>query len=519
MAYSGWVGKRLGFVVLTIAAVLVTLLPSPARAALVVPEFQQTRHWVRAESGSHPRFVDDLGRTVILRGVNVNGLGEYYQEYKDLPSTLPLTRDDFREISSYGFNVVRLIVSWSRLEPRPGVIDRAYLERVAQTIEDARVHDIYVLIDMHQDAWGQGVQTPDGFTCPSPSTPSVAFDGAPRWATSQLGGLGTCQVQSRDIAPAVELSFSRLYANAGGLQDHFLSVWRAVAGRFRGASNVVGYDILNEPDPGITPGVNDYTLLGTFYRRAIAAIRSVDSRHTIFFEPSVLFRPLATPGPLPMPGFTRDKNLAYAPHLYNESIDVIPGTIEDGFTNARRAAKYYGGRPIFSGEWGWFGNPATDQPKIVRYAVAEDDAMISGTWWQWKQACGDPHAARRGGPKPSCAGKSLYSDGLVTRSDANKAVLARAYVRAAPGRLASMSVIGRNGGLIARGVSDRRDGRATIWFSSRSCHGYPHVDGVNARVLYVGSQEFGYRVEVTVPRQGDYTIRLTCGAYPAVNPG
>ena len=82
-----------------------------------------------------------------------------------------------------------------------------------------------------------------------------------------------------------------------------------------------------------------------------------------------------------------------------------------------------------------------------------------------------------------------------------------------------VAVIGRNGGLIARGVSDRRDGRATIWFSSRSCHGYPHVDGVNARVLYVGSQEFGYRVEVTVPRQGDYTIRLTCGAYPAVNPG
>ena len=77
------------------------------------------------------RIVDAKGREVILRGVNVNSLGQYWQG-TDKPPTLPLERKDPARIVRIGWNLVRLIVSWSRVEPRPGQINRAYLDRVGR---------------------------------------------------------------------------------------------------------------------------------------------------------------------------------------------------------------------------------------------------------------------------------------------------------------------------------------------------------------------------------------------------
>ncbi len=47
--------------------------------------------------------------------------------------------------------------------------------------------------------------------------------------------------------------------------------------------------------------------------------------------------------------------------------------------------------PLWSGEWGWYGDPAVDGPRARRYAEAEHAARIGGAWWVWEQACGDPH--------------------------------------------------------------------------------------------------------------------------------
>ncbi|HRW37735.1 MAG TPA: hypothetical protein P5254_08555, partial [Aquihabitans sp.] len=40
------------------------------------------------------RFVDDLGRDVLLRGANVNSLGEYWQGVPGLGPTFALTAED-----------------------------------------------------------------------------------------------------------------------------------------------------------------------------------------------------------------------------------------------------------------------------------------------------------------------------------------------------------------------------------------------------------------------------------------
>jgi len=316
-------------------AVLVTTTPVTVDAR--ASDAPQVDHPLQATHGDGARIVDDLGRTVILRGVNVNGLGEYYQEFADLPSTLPLTEDDFASMASLGFDVVRLIVSWSRLEPQPGVIDTAYLDRIAATIGWARAHDIYVLLDMHQDAWGPFVSTPDGVLCPSPTEPAIGWDGAPVWATALVGTVATCRAGIREVSLAVATSFEDLYLDVAGVQGHLVSTWAQLAGRFAGDPAVAGYDLLNEPNPGLTVGVDDFVLLGSFYGRALNAIRASEAAaggfgHIGFFEPAVVTGQLAVPGPLP--GFSNDPNLVYAPHLYNESIGILPGTIEEGFANA-----------------------------------------------------------------------------------------------------------------------------------------------------------------------------------------
>lgn len=499
--YVGLVGIRRGIVVafVTLAALVATTTP----AASETPVLRAAMPPLHALRGDNARLVDGRGRTVLLRGVNVNGLGEYYQEWADLPALLPLTEDDFGGMEAIGLNAVRLIVTWSSLEPVPGIIDNAYLDRVVQTIDWAHRHGVYVLVDMHQDAWGVAVDTPDGVTCPSGLTRAIGWDGAPAWATSFVGGVLTCTAGSRELSVAVQTSFSRFYANALGIQDHLLRVWQAVARRVSVYSNVAGYDLLNEPNPGMTPGVNDYALLGAFYQRAIAAIRAGEKQARgyqlpVFFEPAVITGPLSVPGPLLRPG--TDQNLVYAPHLYNESISPLPGSMERGFGNAAKAARRYG-VPFFSGEWGWFGDPARDQPFIERYGALEDTyaskGMIGGTWWQWKQACGDPHAIGSRGHRPPCAGKSIYSDGLVTRSAANLAVITRSYPRAVPGRLTYLRSAPKTGSMEVRGVGK---GDADLWVRKAGCK----IPGATTRRA-VGAGE-----RVTVPVSGNYVIRVTC---------
>ena len=156
-----------------------------------------------------------------------------------------------------GFNVVRLGMTWSGLEPgtapandpaicgagapanphqfNQAVFDR-YVANLTKTVDLLGRFHIYTILDMHQDVYNQIF---DG-------------EGAPDWAVCTNG------VQSNDPpgrwsleygTQAAGFAFGHFWHNnvRGDLQGQYDQVWGDVAHAFKGNHWVLGYDPFNEP--------------------------------------------------------------------------------------------------------------------------------------------------------------------------------------------------------------------------------------------------------------------------------
>jgi endoglycosylceramidase len=394
--------------------------------------------------GSEARITDAQGRQVLLRGVDLNVLGDYYQANPSEPPVVPWRDTDLDAIARQGFDVIRLVLSWSSLEPRRGVIDYSYLARVKQLVDAAGERGIYVVLDMHQDAWGKYIATPAGVQCPAGTEAAIGWDGAPEWATITDGG-STCRVPGiRELSPAVINAFENFYNNRDGIQDQLVWTWFAVAREFASDPVVAGYDLLNEPHFGADANQTNIRL-AAFYRNTITVMRAAEQQiphgfpHIVFFEPNILWSAVGVTD-VPDASFTDDPNIVFAPHLYGGSLSPIG--IPQGFDAAQGAAAGYR-TTVWSGEWGWFGTPSADVPNVEKYAREEDAHLWGGAWWQWVQACGDPHSiGHPDGPVPgsvqvfnvvSCPGN--VDEAVVPQW---AMVLSRPYPHAAPGRLTAL---------------------------------------------------------------------------------
>ncbi|MFE4456400.1 glycoside hydrolase family 5 protein [Nocardia tengchongensis] len=410
---------------------------------------------------SHGTITDVTGRTVLLRGANVNQLNDYAQNDQPLPTTAPLDHTDFEQMAALGFNVVRLNLAWSALEPTPGAFDQAYLARIRTAVQDAKANGIYTVLDMHQDAWGKAVGTPKGQGCPIFMKPGIGWDGAPAWATL-TDGWTTCNFGGvRETAPAVARSFQNFYDDAQGIQGHLVNTWAKLAAEFKDEPAIAGYDLLNEPNPGLRDPFSAADQLGRYYQRVIAAIRQAERGslpHLAIFEPSAIWSAIGIDA-TPPAHYITDPLAVFSPHLYSESINIVNTfpNIEQGFKIGLDAAAKYNA-PLWSGEWGWFGDPGSDAAKVDRFVDQLNAHRMGGAWWSWKQACGDPHAVRDGNTaKPqgnlnriSCpSGVSLGQDAGFARP------LARAFPRAVPGTLDTVT---------ATGFSGTGSGRVEAWY-------------------------------------------------------
>ena len=383
-------------------------------------------------------IADASGARVTLRGVNINQLGEYFARDPKLPTVQPLAEQDFADIAALGMNVVRLTLSWSLLEPARGRVSQDYLARVHQAVGWARAHGVRVLLDMHQDGWGAHVAAPAGTRCRAGTDPMTGWDGAPAWATL-ADGTPPCMVSGRDLAPNVSRAFQSFYVDRDGIQSRLVADWQVLAREFGGDTTVAGYDLLNEPNFGEQPPIASTLLLANYEARAIRAIRTGESRraggfaHLVLVEPSIVWSGFGIDN-IPPRDFTPDAQVVFSPHLYNESITADQGfgltlvSVERGYALAQAAARQLRA-PLWIGEWGYFGDAATDAPAMLRSAAAEDALAASSTFWVWKQDCSDPHVW------PGKVAGNVRQLSCPGQRDAGTAapiarVLARAYVRA-----------------------------------------------------------------------------------------
>ena len=180
-------------------------------------------------------FVDGNGATVVLNGIN-HVLKDPTQGYVNKNDELI-----FKQFKEWGFNCVRYGIIWDGLEPEPGVINEEYLKEIDKRVQWAEDNGLWLILDMHQDLYSRKYA-----------------DGAPLWATFEDGQphvTGDVWSDAYLVSPAIHRVFdnfwgNKLAADSVGIQDHYINVWKIVAGRYAGASSVAGFDIMNEPFMG-----------------------------------------------------------------------------------------------------------------------------------------------------------------------------------------------------------------------------------------------------------------------------
>ncbi len=252
-----------------------------------------SKQWIAARGAS---FIDGDGRQVILRGVNLGGDCKLpfpdggtdkpsdftnHREVSFVGRPFPLEEADehLGRIAGWGFNLLRLIVTWEAVEHAgPGQYDREYIDYIRAVCQRAADHGLAVFIDFHQDAWSR----------------MSGGSGAPCWTFDALGldyrvfdttnaahvmqyryDYSSPEKRQEDRYPTMSWPVNyRLPANcimwtaffAGAtftpdwkiagvnvqdyLQDHYCGAMRALAERVSDLPNVIGFDSLNEPGLG-----------------------------------------------------------------------------------------------------------------------------------------------------------------------------------------------------------------------------------------------------------------------------
>ena len=305
-------------------------------------------------------ITDQAGRVVVMHGVNLvaKTAASRYE-----PAGLGFGPRDAAFLRANGFNVVRLGVIYQALEPSPGHFDRAYLNSIAGTQALLARNGIESLIDLHDDSWG----------------PRYGGEGFPLWATPS-GSSSTAwdDFWANDPGPS-----------GVGLQDYYAAAWRYVAARFARTPDVLGYDVINEPNPGalelacLNPIACplDHALT-TFYARVLAQIRRVDKRHLVWVEPNLLY----DSGGAEQIGSLGDPEVGFTFHVYCVLNAATGGTADlpvvcplDENLVFQHAAQQSAqtGDALFMSEFG--STPVT--ALITRVADEADANMMS--WAEW----------------------------------------------------------------------------------------------------------------------------------------
>jgi len=328
------------------------------------------------------------GRAVILRGVNLSGA------QKSAPYLDDKQPSDYQRLrADWGMNAVRFVMTWAAVEPAEGQYDDAYLDGVAERLGWADESGLSVVLDMHEDVYGEG----------------FGFDGAPRWTCDPARYAAFVPrtpwfLSTQD--PNVEGCVDDFYTRAD-LQQRFVDAWRHVAQRLAASPAVIGFDVLNEPAWG-SYSIYDFEhdRLEPLYARVVPAVRAAAPGWVAFLEPGAS-RNLDIETGLVKFSFS---DVMYAPHSYDATAEGGGGF---DLTHRQHILDNVGrldaeARSLDAGLWiGEYGGSAS-APGIVEYMTAQYDAagqVAAGTmYWSYDKSDGYGLLAPDGSEKANLLG-------------------------------------------------------------------------------------------------------------------
>lgn len=326
-----------------------------------------------ASDGTHLR--DDRGRIALLRGINARVGGIFDVTFSDgrtplepIPDLLP---PDCRRMRELGLDLLRLPINWSGIEPARGTFDETYLARVDAAIACAGNAGMFVLIDLHQDAYSK----------------EIGEDGAPLWAIqpppTQLLQGPLLDLDQRRVSTQVQAAFATFFAPGSDVQAAFLEMLDRVAARWADAPAVIGFELFNEPVVG------DADLAG-FSEAAAARVRAAAPDKLVMFEPSAV-RNLLDAAPRSDHAFAV-RDAVYAPHVYTYVFysdpsrlqQLAPADLEASVAAARDEATAWK-TPLVIGEYGIGPTQPNADLWMATEAQLHDRYLASDAFWLWKE--------------------------------------------------------------------------------------------------------------------------------------
>jgi hypothetical protein len=267
----------------------------------------------------------DRTRTIEQRIVDLigaNAAAAFWAKYRQTYTS----EADIARIAALGMNSVRVPMTSSLLMPEGGsTFDDAEFAYLQNVVTWGAAHGVYVVLDMHAAPGGQ---------------------------------TGTDIDNDPNNQPDLFIDPTN--------QDRYVALWTEIARRFKDATWVAGYDLLNEPLP--EPAQSQYTgQLWPLYQRVAQAIRAVDPNHLLIVEGANWANDWST---LDAPF---DDNMAYSFHKYWDNTDQ--GSIQ-GYLDHRSMWQ----RPIWCGESG----ENDDSWYQAAFPLLESND-IGWAFWPWKK--------------------------------------------------------------------------------------------------------------------------------------
>jgi aryl-phospho-beta-D-glucosidase BglC (GH1 family) len=273
-------------------------------------------------------ILDAQGNEVVFRGVNVSGMewgagspwgktckdpqwGNKFGCYGVPPESM------YDNIASWGFNMVRIPISWANIENiQGGPYNEAYLEALDHIVSEFQQRNIAVIFSMHQWAW-----SPNFFATKPQTGERIHGNGWPVWlypstwfttnpVTGTKRAIPLTSGSDGQQAASREFFLNNRIVNGQKIQDRFIDVWTYIAQRYASYENVIGADIINEPSQ------NQKTELEQLYLNTGEAIASVNPQFLLIFEKS-----LSSPNTLNPQFFLQSQDFptgkaVYSSHLY-----------------------------------------------------------------------------------------------------------------------------------------------------------------------------------------------------------